>query len=327
MSSEKRTAPPGVHIILGGSAGGIFTRVFGRARLIDEFDILCCGPTRACPDFAAWRAMREDYWKSLVPSRYRESLIGELPLHDYGDRLRSAERINIWAASSLSEQLFIAFIVHRVDALGIDPAQLRLVSFEDQLSMGQLNEEKMAAHPEPTPFAVEDYRAAWDALTAADPTSIETFSARQPGANTSLKWAMQLLLHRFPGTNGLTHWDHMLLEAVRDRGPRALRVIGHAMTIQWEDGDLVGDFYLFGRLLRLADENLPRPLLQLSGERTTLHDTEVALTDFGREVLEGRATSYPVNPIEDWAAGVKLSSKSGPLWFNQDGKIRAAITS
>jgi hypothetical protein len=28
-----------------------------------------------------------------------------------------------------------------------------------------------------------------------------------------------------------------------------------------------------------------------------------------------------VNPIDDWAGGVHLSSTAGNVWFNEDGKI------
>ena len=50
-------------------------------------------------------------------------------------------------------------------------------------------------------------------------------------------------------------------------------------------------------------------------------DTEAVLTPFGIEVLKGTTSNYPANPIEDWAAGVKLSSEQGALWFNDGGKL------
>jgi hypothetical protein len=93
------------------------------------------------------------------------------------------------------------------------------------------------------------------------------------------------------------------------------------MTEDWDDADLVGDYFIFGRLLQLADERQPRPLLKIAGACTQMRDTEVTLTDFGREVVEGRASNYPANPIEGWAAGVRLSSAGGALWFNDEGKI------
>jgi hypothetical protein len=52
-----------------------------------------------------------------------------------------------------------------------------------------------------------------------------------------------------------------------------------------------------------------------------MRHTEVRLTAFGQDVRDGRASNYPANPIEDWAAGVKLSSRDGNLWFNDGGKL------
>jgi hypothetical protein len=330
---SKLPLPPGIHIILGDSAGGIFNRVFGATRLLADQDVLCCGPTPACATLDEWRGMRMAYWKSLVPARYLEAAIGEGGLNDYSTRLLEAERIHIWAATSVSEQLFIAFVVHRVDALGIDAGKLRLVQFEKLrgtsriLAMGELNEENMSAHPEPAPFTaerLEDYRDAWSALTSSDPMNMAKFADRRAGASRWLRQAMQLMLRRFPDKrSGLTHWDHVLLRMVDEKGPRAARVIGAAMTADWDDADLVGDYFLFGRLLHLADERHPQPLLQLSGARTQLRDTDVALTDFGRKVLEGRASSYPTNLIDEWAAGVKIDSRAGKLWVREgEGIIR-----
>jgi hypothetical protein len=86
-------------------------------------------------------------------------------------------------------------------------------------------------------------------------------------------------------------------------------------------GDLVGDWYLFGRLLRLGSARNPRPLITLSEDQTSIRHTEAVLTPFGAEVLKGRASNYPANPIDDWAAGVRLSSEGGALWFNDGGKL------
>jgi hypothetical protein len=116
-------------------------------------------------------------------------------------------------------------------------------------------------------------------------------------------------------------WDFTLLTEVRSHGPKAARVIGHTIGDFWDDADLVGDLYLFGRLLRLGDPQLPAPLLEISGDRANMRDVQVALTPFGLDVLEGKASNYPANPIDDWAAGVKLSSADGALWFNEGGRL------
>ena len=85
------------------------------------------------------------------------------------------------------------------------------------------------------------------------------------------------------------------------------------------DGDLTGDWYLFGRMLRLG--RMPCPALGLTGDIGVMRATQVQLTPFGLDILEGRASNYPTNPIEDWAAGVRLSSRDGALWFNDAGRL------
>ncbi len=223
------------------------------------------------------------------------------------------------------------------DGVGADPERLSLVQFETVpgrttrvLGMGELNEESMSNHPEPVRLstnALEDYRAAWSALTSDDPTGFERFANERPAAKTWLKTAMQLMLRRFPDArNGLPFWDSLLLKCVRERGPKAARIIGEAMAEDWNDGDLTGDLYLFGRLLRLGDERLPKPLVALTGNRTSMRGLDVALTPFGEAVLSGAASNYPANPIDEWAAGVRLSSADGQLWFN-DGGSAACVES
>jgi hypothetical protein len=169
---------------------------------------------------------------------------------------------------------------------------------------------------------LRDYHDAWSALTSPDPALVENFAETHASAGTWLKRAMQLLLRRFPDKHsGLPFWDLALLRETRRHSPNTRRIIGNAMVNYWDDGDLVGDYYLFGRILRLGNPALPKPLLELSGNTSDMRETEAKLTAFGTEVLEGRASSYPANPIDDWASGVKLSSASGALWFREGGRL------
>lgn len=325
--------PPGIHVILGDSAAGTFTRVFrARDRLLIDQDVLSCGPTPKCDDLRAWNTLRNDYWTSLIPGGENEHVPAPYNLVSNVERLRDAERIHVWAATSLSEQLFVARVVSLVDLVGADPARISLVQFETLrdrrariLGLGELNEEHMGDHPKPEPLlqtTLADYRAAWSALTSSDPAMFERFVSDRPAANAWIRQAMQLMTRRFPDIRtGLNHWDFTLLAKARQDGPRAARVIGATLVVQSDESDLTGDSYLFGRLLRLSDERLPRPLLTLTGDRTSMRGTEVALTPFGEAVLDGKASNYPTNPVEDWAAGVKLSSANGVVWFNDGGRL------
>ena len=133
---------------------------------------------------------------------------------------------------------------------------------------------------------------------------------------------MNKMLRRYPAKQtGLAYWDFELLRKTREQGPKAARIIAYAMTEDFYDGDLTGDWYLFGRLLRLGDSRLPKPLLTLTGDIRHMRHTEAALTPFGQAVLDGREANFPANPIDDWAGGVHLSSITGNVWLNDNGRL------
>src|SRR5581483_9943052 len=230
------------------------------------------------------------------------------------------------------EQLFITLTLRLAEEQEVDPDTISLRFYESLpgrrtriIGMGELNEEALSNEPAPivlSPQMIGDYRSAWAALTSPTPPLLEKFSDSHPQANHWLREAMGKMLRRYPAKDtGLTYWDFKLLRTTRERGPRAARVIGHAMSEDFFDGDLTGDWYLFGRLLRLGDTQLPRPLLRLTGDTRHMRDTEVALTPFGEAVLDGRASSYPVNPIDYWSGGVHLSSITGNVWLNDNGRL------
>jgi hypothetical protein len=323
--------PPGLHVILGDSAGGIFTRVFyARDRLLIDQDVLSCGPTPNGVDLAEWSKRRFEYWSSFVPGNAGEHVHSRFNLVDNAQRLADAECVNIWAATGVSEQLFIAFVVHLVKLVGGDTSRIALVECEMMnsrriIGLGELNEAQMRAAPEPKPMrddVAQQYLNAWAALTSPDPVLLSGFAREHPEASRWLKLALQLMTRRFPDRRkGLSYWDHALLSRIEQRGPEVSRIIGYTMAETFAQGDLVGDWYLFGRMLRLANARNPSPLITLSGDQMSIRNTEAALTPFGVEVLKCAASNYPANPIDDWAAGVRLSSEEGALWFNDGGKL------
>ena len=329
----KQALPQGIHVVLGDSAAQTFRRAFNRSDilLVDQ-DVLSCGPTPATYDLAAWQNIRERYWRNLVPVEADEHVHSPFNVVSNAQRLKEGESIYVWAATSLSEQLFIAFAIHLADAVGADAKRISLVQFDHLtgrdtrvMGTGELHDEQMLDYPEPVPLSDEtltDYRIAWAAMTSEDPVLLQTFTSDRPNANRWLTQAMPLMLRRFPDkTSGLTYWDRVLLEKVREHAPNTPRVIGSALVDDWHDPDLPGDWYLFGRLLRMASKHLPKPLLTLTGDKPSMRETSVDLTPFGADVFDGIASNYPTNPIDDWAAGVKLSSADGVAWFRDGDKV------
>jgi hypothetical protein len=328
-----RASASHLNLILGDSAGGTFKVAFGsNAILLIDPDVLSCGPTPRRDDLNAWRKLRGRFWADLVPGVFENFETLPNDLLESAPELAEADRITIWAATGLTEQLFIASACNLIATANVSLDRVELVQFDylpnrraRVIGMGELNEEQMRSHPGATPFepsAFANFLALWDALTSPDPRTIESFADKNASASAWSKDAMRLMLRRFPDvSSGLAHWDFRLLAHVHTHGPRAVRVIGYTMTENWDDADPVGDYYLFGRMLRMGAETLPMPLIKVTGDASNMRTTGVELTPFGLDVLEGRAANFPTNPIEESAAGVQLSSSRGPLWFRDGNRL------
>jgi hypothetical protein len=119
--------------------------------------VLSCGPTPDVSDLGVWGKQRFDYWSSFVPGGASEHVQSRFNLVDNAIRLADAECVNIWAATGVSEQLFIAFVVHLVKLIGGDLSRIALVECEMMngrriIGLGELNEAQMRAAPEPKPM-------------------------------------------------------------------------------------------------------------------------------------------------------------------------------
>lgn len=329
---ERRSSALHLNLILGDSAAGTFNVAFGKDGLLIDRDVLSCGPTPRRDDLDVWRKLRAEFWADLVPDLFERYETSPLDVLENTSKLGEADRITLWAATGLTEQLFIASACNLIAAANVPLDRVELVQFErvpDRRSrvigMGELNDTQMRNHPDAIRLEegmFGNYLALWDALTSPDPRDIESFADKHPSASAWSKEAMRRMLRRFPdASSGLPHWDFRLLAHVREHGPRARRAIGYTLTENLEDADLVGDWYLFGRLLKMGAETLPKPLVKITGNVREMRSAEIELTPFGLDVLEGRASSFPANPIEEWAAGVQLSSSRGPLWFREGDRL------
>ena len=96
--------------------------------------------------------------------------------------------------------------------------------------------------------------------------------------------SLQLLLHRYPDyQTGIGRWDSELLKYTKEKGPRAIRILGHPTGNNF-DADLVGDLYLFSRLHGLASSDLltARHDIRIPCE---MRNCEVILTNAGEYVV------------------------------------------
>ncbi len=323
-----------LHVINGDIAAGTFRQAITSShRVVVHRDVLSCGPTPAFLDVEGWKQQRFDFWASAV-AHDPEFILrrSSSDLLENVQRIADAGRVYAWAASGNTDQLMVAFLFELLERVGADPGKLELIEFSrlaptDRriVAMGELEPQEIRQHPSPRQLQVEEwmaFRQAWRALSSPDPLRVQNFALENPRASEWLRAAVRLVMRRYPDrSSGLPHWDFQLLRNVRERGPRAGRIIGYTLGENLEDGDLTGDLYLFWRLLRMASATLPKPLLTVFGDRRTFQGTSVELTQFGLDVLDGTSSAAAVNPIDDWAGGVHLSTASGNVWFNDGGRL------
>jgi hypothetical protein len=323
-----------LNIVNGDMAAGSFLHAFGASdRLLINRDVLSCGPLPRSIRAATWQKVRLDFWRNTL-AHLRDFNFEPSPI----DLLKNAGRLSgpelpcVWAATGNTDQLTISFVLHQVVVAGGDINGVHVVQFEKHVNSeqhvrgtGELSPEQMRAHPAPRRLSASElaaYRDAWVAVTAPEPAAVSSFAERHPQAPWYLRDAVAKFLRRYPSlATGLNYWDQRLLDDVKTFGPKAGSVLAHTIETMFEDGDLVGDLHMASRLLVMSNPALPKPLLNFTGSRQHVGRAEVTLTEFGERVLSGAESAFPVNPIDDWAGGVHLSSSQGNLWFNDDGAI------
>lgn len=318
-----------LHVVGGFSAAGLLKQALRikHERLLVTEDSLSFGPAPATDDLDVWRSTREPFLKSLCNSH-------DPPPQEYNpkglntDLLGGENPIVVWAGIGLPEQLLLARVVVLFEQLGLDVSRLRVVQFEESIrgyvvrGIAILDPEELREHPEPRvllPEELRELRRAWNVYTSSEPADLNRYAVER-GPMPILHRAMRCLIQRYPDhQSGTSSWDERLLHYTMDRGPKAAHVLG--LTMGFDDSpDLVGDGYLFQRLMRLADSTLASPLVSVTGSRRLLRECQVRLTPFGQMVLAGEANQVRRNGIDDWIGGVHLTS-AAPVTFREGDRL------
>lgn len=315
-------------MVSGHSAAGLLRQAFrlDRDRMLVTEDPLSYGPVPSTTDLDAWRSVRERYLSELF------NRPGEPPEDEYHpkgldtERLLGADPVVVWLAGVLPEQLMLAQLVVLFEQLCLDETRLRVVQVEQpanvevtwkisSISPDQL--QRLSPKPQvPDADQLREIKRAWRAYTSSEPSDLATYVA-EPGCLPFLHRAMRQLVYRYPHVqSGTSIWDERLLHYAQERGPRAMRVLGHTIGNN-DTPDWIDDVYLFRRLVSLSAPAVTSPLLSATGDTERLRECKVELTPFGEAVLAGEANHVLENGIDDWIGGVHLTSES-PITF-RDG--------
>ena len=204
----------------------------------------------------------------------------------------------------------------RVSLICID----RFPGVERFVGLGQLNAEQLASLVETRrPVTDEQYALAtnaWDAFRAPDPVAL--INMRQTDALPFLAGALKRFLEEYPSTtNGLSRTADAVLREL-DAGPRSAHDLFVATQAR-EERPFMGDGGFFDIVHQLARARVPLvTIVPRDAGQGAANDSErdlrahtIALTDAGRDVLNGRRDAVALNGLDVWRGGVHLVAAGG----------------
>lgn len=317
-------------IVNGDSAAGSLRQALGLApeSILVQHDVLSCGPLLPVESLEQWRTVRAQFWRRIWDGPAFSDLPRDLLWNV--DELRGAQAVSLWMGSGLSDQLLLPSTVHLLELLGTDPAKLSTVQFSQYpgkpleiVGLGMLAPDELKNHPAPeliSAAGIAEIKRVWTVVTAPEPGGLLALLREGVAVFPLLRRALKTMIARYPDERtGLSYVDWDLLKLSKVRGPKVATVIAHAMIVNAEHLDPVGDLYLLARLRALADPHLPHPALDLAGDSLSIRGCEVRVTASGEDVLARRKNFVELNGVDDWVGGVHLDSRTEVVWL-RDGE-------
>jgi hypothetical protein len=221
-------------------------------------------------------------------------------------------------ARDATEQTPVAsgFSGTRVSLICID----RFPGVERFVGLGQLNAEQLASLVGTRrPVTDEQYAVAtkaWDAFRSPDPLAL--VNMRKTDALPFLADALKRFLEEYPSTsNGLSRTADAVLREL-DAGPRSAHDLFVATQAR-EERPFMGDWGFLDLVHQLASARVPLVTIarREAGQGAAnyserdLRAHTIAITDAGRDVLNGRRDAVALNGIDVWRGGVHLVASGG----------------
>lgn len=296
-------------------------------------DPLTYGELRNTNNLEQWLTVRQRSLRNIFPDDIYYSYSKEVTHNSH--ILKTADSITLWVGSNLQDQIIIPYIIHLMELLGIQHIPIQLIEF-NAFSSGRstaisiLNVEELQNHPKPQVLSLSTisfYKEAWQAICSDTPSKLESLVNNTSYPLPYLQRALASLLCRYPQRKtGLLFWDSILLKNIKEHGPSVLRIIGFSMghlIFKRGDEDWISDIYLWKRMQTMASYTTPLISLSYSDgvNSKTMSNVTATLTVFGEQVANGELPAFPICPIDEWIAGVHLSSYDNKLWFYQDQQL------
>jgi hypothetical protein len=220
--------------------------------------------------------------------------------------VRGEEDIVLWFEHDLFDQLQLLQLLSIL--AGIAPHSVTLINIrafpgvEPFQGLGQLNATQLAtlfpARQTVSPERFDTAHQAWKAFCAETPEAITELLSANTRSMPFLRNAILRLLQEYPGAaDGLSRTERQILTAVAEKAGTREHI--YAWSQQQEEAAFMGDITFFGRLYWLSESSVPA--------LRRLENHVYALTDFGRELLDGHDDWINRNGIDKWIGGTHLT--------------------
>ena len=306
--------------IKGAAPGGVSDEEFA---LIRERVLATCFRKKASDEELKRRA-KEKYPRLDACTNYREVIL--------------------WFDACLFDQ---THLIHQLDYLSrtLTPeTKLSLICTGDEfpgfdrfLGLGQLSPEEMASllhtRHEVTTTEIALARNAWKAFRSDNPKDIEEVIAGDCSALPYLKDALARFLEEYPSSrNGLSRLQNEILDAVRSGATQLGPLFSQVSNA--ESRPYFGDTMVWEEIDFLASAT--HPALHVEGpEKLTaiskvdsdplpkggLKKWNVAITGFGKKLLEGEADFVSENHIDRWYGGVHLEGLDAIWRYDTEARM------
>lgn len=334
-------------VITNGASAADLIREAGIARdILPWRDILHEGPVPMTRDLATLSRVRARFLTAAGWSFGRDAAAELVDRDRWLLTAPQRERVALWFEHDLYDQLQLLQVLDALADMQLAAGRLWLLQSDHHL--GRLSADAaraLAAHARPvSALQLELARAAWRAFRMETPAAWAGLLGRPLEALPFLRAAVVRALEELPDPrSGLSRTERQVLGLLSRRveqptPPRLFRA-GNDL----EQAEYLGDWSFFAMLDRLAQ--CPQPLIEgLSGgpwtsllavgeaewtsdshwrARKVYLGSELRLSAFGRDVLDGRLNAVRYNPIDRWLGGTRVTSANLWCWDVARGALIA----
>jgi hypothetical protein len=318
-----------LHITNGDSAAG----TMNEARIIGDIlpwrDVLHDGPVPGGLSLRQLSRIRAKFLSSVGAGENNDITAAFAARDAVIERYDDYDGVVLWFEWDLYDQLqLIQLLDFFSGKLGTreQPLKLEIVCIEGYL--GNLPPEKfkeLDKRREPVDVEMLKLgRAAWRAITSADPVAVMDLLASDTSRLPFLGGALARFLEELPWTrDGLARSERQLMQGIATGRKKFGEVFRYAS--EQEERVYCGDASAADYLRRLAGGSTPLVSFQSNGNRDwreqIFMESELSLTDTGKAVLDGQRDWIELGGSDRWLGGIHLEGANARWrWDADSGK-------